>query len=212
MQHVIILGGTTPVGQFISRNLLNAGLTVTSFSEQPDERKIIHPKYKTVQGDINNILVLESVLANRYDAVINAFPVGYLTNLFYVTDTVKNMIVSMQENELNRLIFFNYGQYESYYFSHEKTGLHLWSLLERRAENRLKTNYEKLIHQSGLDFTINTFDFSFLKEHRNDKPDELIRRYFIEVAQKAKQQIVHALNMKESITLGLQESQTLVSR
>lgn len=203
MKKVLLIGGVSTIGQFVARNLVSAGIAVSSFSEEVEDRKIIHNDYRIIRGDVNNILALNNVLEEGYDAVINTYPVGYLTRLFYVTDAVQNILKSMQSNHVDRLLFFNYGKYEQYYFSHEKNGLHLWSLLEKKTENRMKRAYDQVILNSGVHATVMQFDFSFLKDMKSDESEVLLKKYFLEVARQTRQQLMQPKSSYELLTLTL---------
>lgn len=63
--HVLILGGTGFLGQYISRALIEAGWTVTAFHASPGE-PFHHPRFSHLRGDRTDRQALEEALSNRY--------------------------------------------------------------------------------------------------------------------------------------------------
>ncbi len=188
MNRVLILGGNNSLGQIIARQLLNAGMSVTVFSEGESDNKISHHRYQYVKGDVYNILSVDNIIAN-HDAVISVYTSTYLWKLFYLRDALQNILRSMTEQKVSRFIFFHYSHNESYYTKGLMPSPFFKKIFVRNYDEKTRSIFFEDIKKCSLEYTINYLDWNFLKHLSNQETSESIKRYYFSIAEEVQRQL-----------------------
>lgn len=188
MNRILILGGNNSLGQIIARQLLNAGMSVTVFSEADSDNKISHHRYQYVKGDVYNILSVENIIAN-HDAVISVYSSTYLWKLFYLRDALQNILRSMTEQKVNRFIFFHFNHNENYYTKGIIPSPFFKKIFVRNYDEKTRKIIFEDIKKCELIYTINYLDYNFLKHVSNSETSERIKKYYFNIAEEVQKQL-----------------------
>ncbi len=188
MNRVLILGGNNSLGQIIARQLLNAGMSVTVFSEGESDNKISHQRYQHVKGDVYNILSVENIIAS-HDAVISVYTSTYLWKLFYLRDALQNILRSMTEQNVNRFIFFHYSHNESYYTKGLIPSPFFKRIFVRNYDEKTRKIFFEDLKKCSLVYTINYLDWNFLKLVSSHETNKSIKRYYFSIAEEVQRQL-----------------------
>jgi uncharacterized protein YbjT (DUF2867 family) len=151
---ILVFGATGKTGKIIVKKFLQEGYKVRAFVR--DLKKvshISHPNFTVSQGDVRNAKAVEDAVKDG-DIVISALGNLRIFKNTIISDGVANIIAAMKLHEKSRLLFMSsLGAGDS----KGQLGL-IYNLIYLpaflRNVFRDKERQEKLIHESGLVWTI----------------------------------------------------------
>jgi putative NADH-flavin reductase len=150
---VIVFGATGGTGKEVISQGLEAGYTLTAFVHSRRNSPAEHAHLQIVQGDALNLQAVADAIEGQ-DAVVSALGVKTSVALHDPNATIStatgNIIKSMQQHQVQRLVFVSSFGVSENVFLPEKL------LLHTGLKNLFKDipAQEALIHDSGLDWTI----------------------------------------------------------
>ena len=151
---LLIIGGTGGTGRELIKQALEQGHSLTALARNPKNLKIAHPNLSIIEGNVLDYDKVQEVVAGQ-DAVLSAL--GH--KRFFIKTTIlsegtKNIIHAMEKHNVNRLICvtslgindsrFKLGLYYTLFVIPFIVFFYFWD----------KAKQEKLIQNSGLDWTI----------------------------------------------------------
>lgn len=151
---ILVFGASGRTGKLIVKKLLQQGHTVTAFVRDFKKvDKIVHDNFSIVEGSIANSEAVDAAI-QHCDIVISALGNMKLMKNTIISDGVNNIIAAMKKYNKTRLFFISsLGVGDS----KGQLGL-LYNLIYLptflRNVFRDKERQEKLIHDSGLNWTI----------------------------------------------------------
>jgi putative NADH-flavin reductase len=150
---VIVFGATGGTGKEVISQGLEAGYFMTAFVHSLRNSPAKHTHLQIVQGDALNLQGVADAIQGQ-DAVVSALGVKTSKALhdpdIAISTATGNIIKSMQQHHVRRLLFVSSFGVDEDVFLPEKLLLHTW------LKNLFKDipAQEALIHQSNLDWTI----------------------------------------------------------
>ncbi len=186
MKKVIILGGDSTLGQIIARQLLTSGFQVSVFADGENDFKIVHHNYTYIKGDVFNIYSVSDAIKS-HQAVISLYSYYHLWKLFYLRDAIQNIIKAMNEHKASRLVFFSFGEKALPQFKGDGENVVIKNIFSMSYEKSAKNTLENIVRKSSLNFTINTFDDTFLRHYKEEEVP--IKQYYHQIADLVQKQI-----------------------
>ena len=152
---ILIIGASKGIGLETTRQALAAGYDVRAFARSAASIPLSNSKLEKVQGDALNNQDLEAALAG-VDAVIVALGVSLgelIKPVHLFSDSTRVLIAAMKDKGVNRLICITgFGAGDSHASIAPLQRIPFKIVFGRAYDD--KTRQEKLINQSGLDWTI----------------------------------------------------------
>ncbi len=152
--NIIVFGATGTIGKHALTQALEKGYKVYAFCRDKEKiSDISHPNLETITGDVMNITDVKKAIRNM-DVVIITLGSGKSRKSIVRSEGTKNIIASMSENGLSRLICQStLGTYESnenlnFFWKRIMFG---WYLKQIFLDHELQ---DKFVMESGLDWTI----------------------------------------------------------
>ncbi|WP_421857717.1 NAD(P)-dependent oxidoreductase [Oricola sp.] len=150
---VIVLGATGNIGKLAVERMLSDGHTVTAFARRPEALEINNPRLTLVAGDVLDPQSVKDAVAG-HDAVVVTLGAGMSRKSVVRSVGTLNAIRAMQAHGVRRLIVQStLGAHESwgnlnFFWKRIMFGALLRPVFK---DHELQ---EKLVHASGLDWTI----------------------------------------------------------
>lgn len=150
---ILILGASGLTGRLMIAKALEQQHEVTALVRDPLKLQIAHEKLTIIAGDALDKEVLLKALAGQ-DAVLSALGRGKsLRSLNLITNAVNELIPAMLQLNVKRLIFLSaLGVGETFVQANLLQKIIFRTLLRSLFAD--KTNAEKQIHSSSLDWTL----------------------------------------------------------
>ncbi|MEO7308290.1 MAG: SDR family oxidoreductase [Ferruginibacter sp.] len=150
---ILILGASGLTGRLMVAKALEQQHEVTALVRDPLKLQIAHEKLTIIAGDALDKEVLLKALAGQ-DAVLSALGRGKsLRSLNLITNAVNELIPAMLQLNVKRLIFLSaLGVGETFVQANLLQKIIFRTLLRSLFAD--KTNAEKQIHSSSLDWTL----------------------------------------------------------
>jgi uncharacterized protein YbjT (DUF2867 family) len=151
---ILVFGATGKTGKLIVKKLLKEGYSVRAFVRNLRKvNHIVHENFSVSQGDVRNTKIVEDAIKDS-DIIISALGNLRVFRNTIISDGVANIIAAMKMHGRSRLLFMSsLGVGDSKW----QLGL-LYNLVYLptflRNVFRDKERQEKIIHESGLDWTI----------------------------------------------------------
>lgn len=200
MERIIILGGNNTLGQIIARHLLTAGMKVTVFSDAVNDLKISHQHYRYVRGDVYNIYSVSQAIEG-FDAIISVYSSTYMSKMFYLRDALQNILRSMAEKNVNRLIFLSYSDRDYTSVLEKQTNPMIKKILGIDYDLKRKKMFAETIRKSGLNYTINYLDQEFLEHFFRTPTSEKLKKYYFFIADEIQKQLILNNSIGSELTL-----------
>jgi putative NADH-flavin reductase len=151
---VLVLGGTGKTGQFIIRQALDRGCSVTAFVRNPARVGIQHDALTVLTGDLNDPVAVDAAVGTRPDAVLSALGITVKQDgTTPLADGTRVVLEAMTRHGVRRLVVVSsLGAGDSRGQGNWLARLLQKYLLRRTLDD--KTAQEALIAGSPVDATV----------------------------------------------------------
>ena len=151
--NIIIFGASGHIGQIVVARALEEGYKVTAFVRNPNSLSIKNKNLYVYVGDIGNYTQVADALKGN-EAVIsvvgNSTRAVVFKSTTVISEGVKNIIKAMKQHKVKRLLFISsFGLNESIFLPQK-----IFIRIVLRNIFAEMPRQEKMISQSGLDYTI----------------------------------------------------------
>lgn len=150
---ILILGATGPTGQQLLTRALDQHHQVTVLVRNPSKLNFQYQLLKIIKGDVlDSQILLTAVLGQQ--AVISALGMGQSLRSFnLITNAVNNLIPTMYESKVKRLIFLSgFGAGETFTQANLLQKIIFKTFLKSIYSDKARA--EKKIRSSNLDWTL----------------------------------------------------------
>ncbi len=151
---VLVFGATGRTGKIIVKMLLKEGYNVRAFVRTLGEvSHIVHENFHVSQGDVRNAKAVEEAVKNS-DIIVSALGNIRILKNRIISNGVTNIIAAMKQHDKDRLIFMSsLGVGDSkWQLGWVHNLIYLPTFLYNTFKD--KERQEKIIHESGLAWTI----------------------------------------------------------
>lgn len=155
MNKIIVFGASGATGSLFVKQALEAGYEITALVRNPAAFTLEHSNLVIIQGDVMEKETFAKAMEGK-DAVISALGNRSTKPTTLYSTGMKNIIASMQENGVKRIICITAGAL----YTNPKMGFFIRLLTKVVLQRILKEPYadmrlmEKEIQQTNLDYTI----------------------------------------------------------
>ena len=121
--------------------------------------------------------------------------------MFYLRDALQNILRSMAEKNVNRLIFLSYSDRDYTSVLEKQTNPMIKKILGIDYDLKRKKMFAETIRKSGLNYTINYLDQEFLEHFFRTPTSEKLKKYYFFIADEIQKQLILNNSIGSELTL-----------